>query len=140
MVRQIRWRRIEQPVVHHAASERRVLPVNAKGNAQRECSFVDSVAWNYHDCRRTRHDRGKMPVFGQQDPTLFGTARGEFAVREPAGGDDSVVTSCPEPSTEAVQHLVAQEPRHLWNLMPQFCGLFAVMLCPFRRAVYRLDR
>jgi hypothetical protein len=57
MVRQIRWRRIERPVVDHAASERRVLPVNAKGNAQGACSFVDAVAWKYHDRRRTRDDR-----------------------------------------------------------------------------------
>jgi hypothetical protein len=37
---------------------------------------------------------GEATVFGQQDPTFFGAARGECPVGKPACGSDSVVTGC----------------------------------------------
>jgi hypothetical protein len=50
---------------------------------------------------------------GQQDPILFGAARGECAVGKPACRNDSVVTGRTQPSAQVAQHLVAQEPPHL---------------------------
>ena len=43
---------------------------------------------------------------------------GESAVGNPASGHDSVVPSRTQPSTEAAQHLVAQEPWHLLDPKP----------------------
>jgi len=54
-----------------------------------------------------------MPVFSQQDPILFGAARGEGAVGKPASGKNGVITGRPQPSAEATQHLVTQKPWHL---------------------------
>jgi hypothetical protein len=59
-----------------------------------------------------RNGFGKLPVFGWQYPILFGAARGDYAIGNPACGNDSVVTGRTQPSAEAFQHLVAQEPRH----------------------------
>jgi hypothetical protein len=84
-----------------------VLPVDIKSDAQGSCGFVDAVSRNQHDRRSTRDGRGKMPVLGQQDPILFGAARGECAVGKPACRNDSVVTGRTQPSPEVAQHLVA---------------------------------
>jgi hypothetical protein len=72
----------------------------------------------------TRDGRGKLPVFGQQHPILFGAAGGESAVGNPASGYDGVVTGRTQPSTEAAQHLVAQKPRHLSNLSAHVADLY----------------
>jgi hypothetical protein len=84
-----------------------VLPVEIKSNAQSSCSFVDAVPWNQHDPHNTRRSRGKMQVLGQRDPILFGAARSECAVGQPACGNDCVVTGSMKPSTEAAQNLLA---------------------------------
>ena len=75
--------------------------------------FVDTIPRKQHDRRSTRDGCGKMPVFGQQDPILFGAARGEGAVGKSACGKNGVVTGRTQPSAEAAQHLVAQKPWHL---------------------------
>jgi pyruvate/2-oxoglutarate dehydrogenase complex dihydrolipoamide dehydrogenase (E3) component len=49
LVCQIRWRRIERPVVDHATSKRRVLPIDVKSGAQGLCSFVDRLETNAPD-------------------------------------------------------------------------------------------
>jgi len=49
-----------------------------------------------------------MPAFGQQDAILVGAACGDCAVGEAANGNDSVVPGRPQPSANAVQHLVTQ--------------------------------
>ena len=89
------------------------MPVDVKSDAQGSCGFVDTIPRKQHDRRSTRDGRGKMPVFSQQDPILFGAARGEGAVGKSARGKNGVVTSRTQPSAEAAQHLVAQKPRHL---------------------------
>jgi hypothetical protein len=88
-----------------------VLPVNIKSGAQGSCGFVDALSLNQHDRGNTRGGR-EMPVLGQQNPVLSGTAPGELPVGNPAFGNDGVVPGRTQPPAEAVQHLVAQKPWH----------------------------
>jgi len=71
-----------------------VLPVDAKSGTQGSGSFVDAVSRNQHDWGTTLDRRGKLSVFGQQDPILFGTALGDCSVGKPTFGHDRVVPGC----------------------------------------------
>ena len=61
-----------------------MLPVNGQSTAQASCGFIDAVSCNQDHGRSTRDGRGETPVFCQQDPILFGAARGEGAVGKSA--------------------------------------------------------
>ena len=112
-LRRIRRRRLERPVVDGTAGERRVLPVEVESRAQVCGSVVDTVSRKHQDLSSDRDGRRKIPVLGQQDPMLLGAANGERPVGKPARGDYGIVSGRTQPSAEAVQHLIAQKPRHL---------------------------
>jgi hypothetical protein len=57
-----------------------VLPVDAKSGTQGSGGFVDAVSRNQHDWGTTLDRRGKLSVFGQQDPILLGRALGDCSV------------------------------------------------------------
>jgi hypothetical protein len=99
-----------------------VLPVDTKSIAQGSSGFVDAASRKQRDRSITCDGRGKMPIFGQQDPMLVDAASGDCAVGESASGNHSVVTGRPQPSAETVQHLVTQKPRHLADPEPHRCG------------------
>jgi hypothetical protein len=69
-----------------------VLPVDGESNSQGSRDFVDAASGKQHNLCITCHGRGKMPVFGQQDPLLFDAARGDCAVGGPACDNNSVLT------------------------------------------------
>jgi hypothetical protein len=122
LVHRIRRRRFEQLIVDGAAGERCVFPVNVESDPQGACGLVDAASRQQHDRCSIFHGCGKMPVLGQQDPTIFDAACCECAVGEPTRSNDSVITGRSQPSAETVQHLVAQKPRHLSNLSPHVVG------------------
>jgi hypothetical protein len=101
-----------------------VLPVNADSGAQRSGRCVNAVSWNQQDRGTTLDRRSKMLVLGQQDPILFGTALGECPVGKPTSGNDRVIPGRTQPSAEATQHLIAQEPRHLLDLKPAMLSVY----------------
>ena len=84
-----------------------MLPVDGESNSQGSRDFVDAASRKQHNLCITCHGPGKMPVFGQQDPILFGAARGDCAVGEPACDNNSVLTGRTQQSAEPVQYLVA---------------------------------
>jgi hypothetical protein len=71
----------------------------------------------------TYDGRGEMTVFGQQDPILFRAARGECAVGKPACGNNCVVLCRTQPSSEAAQHFVTQEPPHFRTWIGSLQGI-----------------
>jgi len=68
-------RRFERPVVDEASGERRMLPVDGESNPQGSRDFVNAASRKQHNLCIICHGRGKMPVFGQQDPILFGASK-----------------------------------------------------------------
>jgi hypothetical protein len=50
-----------------------------------------------------------MPVLGKQYPIPIGATEDDCPVRQPAFGNNGVVTGGAQPSAEIAQHLVAQK-------------------------------
>jgi hypothetical protein len=87
-----------------------VSPVNVKSIAQTYRDIVNPIFSDEDDARDIARGRKEMPVSGEQDTTLVGAACSEHAVGHAAFGDDRVVSGGAQPSAEAREHLVAEEP------------------------------